>query len=103
MKDDAELGRKIGFIGAGQMADTIIRGLLKLAWPTAKIFLLPHIENRVKYFDEQLNIKNAISDMSVIGDLLVDNCDIILLAVKPQVLKEVMERLQGLLAGEKAR
>ena len=90
-----ELGRKIGFIGAGQMAEAIIRGVLKSGLADSEDIYIVDVENRVKYFDEQLKIKNSLSDMSAGYDFLIDNCDIVLLAVKPQALKEVMERLQG--------
>ena len=90
------LGKKIGFIGGGQMGEAIIRGILKagLAKP-GDIYVMDILDSRLQYLKESFQITNSSSDKSTGYDYLVKNCDIVILAIKPQVLKEVMEYIQN--------
>lgn len=90
----ARLGKKIGFIGAGQMSEAIIRGLFKSGLAEAEDIFVVDIEPRLQYLKETLQITKAFSDKRTGYDYLVENCDVIVLGVKPQVLKEVLEYMQ---------
>lgn len=86
------VGKKIGFIGAGQMGGAIISGLLKAGMVEPQdIYAMDIDENRLEYLKKNFQIDNSSSDKKTGYDYLVKNCDIVLLAVKPQVLKEVLE------------
>jgi len=78
---------KIGFIGAGNMASSIIGGLLNAGYATDNI--------------RASDPSPAQSDLSLDIEVLNDNeaiaewADIIILAVKPQVLKTVCKQIAG--------
>lgn len=89
------LGKKIGFIGAGQMGEAIMRGLLKaeLVSP-CDVYAMDILDSRLQYIKEKFDVVNSSSDKSTGYSYLIDNCDIIFLCVKPQVIKEVLELIQ---------
>lgn len=74
----------ISFIGAGNMAMSIIKGLLKENFPAKNIWATNN--NR-----EQLNkLKNLNINLTTDNQYAVQMADIVVLAVKPQVLKSVV-------------
>lgn len=79
---------KLGFIGGGNMAQSLIGGLLTNGISGSKILVSDPVEA----------CRNVVSQMgaSVTADnqALVNECDIVVLATKPQVLREVIEPLQ---------
>ena len=82
--------RKIGFIGAGNMGSAIMRGvsLSELRW-----------EIEIYAADPDESKLNALSDCDIIkckdSAELMDESDIVFLAVKPQVLENVLKSLDG--------
>jgi pyrroline-5-carboxylate reductase len=89
------LNKKIGFIGGGQMGEAIIRGLLKAGlFRPEDIYVMDILDSRLQYLKENFQITQSSSDRNTGYDYLVRNCDIILLAIKPQVLKVVLEYIQ---------
>ncbi|RME28218.1 MAG: pyrroline-5-carboxylate reductase [Deltaproteobacteria bacterium] len=81
----------LGFIGAGVMADVMIGGLL------AEEVLPPdHIiasdPNRTRL--QQVHVTHGVRTLSD-NRALVEQCDVVILAVKPQNLAEVMAELAG--------
>ncbi len=92
----SRLNKRIGFIGGGQMAEAIIRGLLRSGLCcTEDIYVMDILESRLEYLKEMLQVTNISSDRRTGYNYLVTNCDIIILAIKPQVLKEVLECIKG--------
>lgn len=89
------LNKKIGFIGGGQMGGAIIKGLLKsgLCYPE-DIYVMDILESRLEYLDKTLQIVNSSSDKETAYTYLVEHCDIVILAIKPQVLKEVLKYIK---------
>lgn len=93
----SQLGKKIGFIGGGQMGEAIIRGLLKASLSEAKdIYVMDILDSRLQYLKEKFQVTQSSSERKTGYRYLVENCDIIVLAIKPQVLKEVMEYLKDI-------
>lgn len=91
------LGKKVGFIGGGQMGEAIIRGLLKAGLCDARdIYVMDILDSRLQYLKESFQVTQSSSDRGTGYKYLVENCDIIVLAIKPQVLKEVMECLKDI-------
>ena len=84
----------IGFIGTGNMAVPIIEGAVKGGVVKAEEILLDQNRSRAAALHEKLGV-------SLCGGLseLVERCDVLVLAVKPnvvsKVLKEAGESLQG--------
>ncbi len=87
-----KLGKKIGFIGGGQMGGAIIGGLLKAGLFESKdVYVMDILQSRLDFLKEKFNITNSSSDRASGYEYLVKNCDIILLAIKPQSLQEVLQ------------
>ncbi|WP_163932675.1 pyrroline-5-carboxylate reductase [Paraferrimonas sp. SM1919] len=82
--------RSIGFIGAGNMTRSIIGGLVNGNYPNDKIFASnpsqPKLDALVSDFG--INVTNDNLE-------LVKQVDVIVLAVKPQLMQQMCEKLQG--------
>ena len=86
MTQDAIAGRRIGFIGAGNMAEAIIQGLLE-----SRTVAPDHI-TASDVMPERLQYMQTTYDINTTDDnaQLVAASDILLLAVKPQVVSKVL-------------
>ncbi len=85
----------IGFIGAGNMANSLILGLLADGYDAHHIWA-------TNTTSEQLdNLKNLNIHTSTDNRLLVKQVDIVVLAVKPQVLKQVTAGIADLIQEKK--
>ncbi|MDD4600258.1 Pyrroline-5-carboxylate reductase [bioreactor metagenome] len=82
--------KKIGFIGGGAMAEAIIKGLVNsgLSQP-ANIIVSDVAVSRLEYLVDKLGV-STMSDNS----LTAKQSDILFLAVKPQVIKNVLKSLE---------
>jgi pyrroline-5-carboxylate reductase len=80
---------KIGFIGAGNMSQSII-GSLKNSQliPLDRVFLSNRSEKKLLRVSEELGVKSVATN-----EELVENCDIVVLAVKPQDLGQAIESI----------
>jgi pyrroline-5-carboxylate reductase len=86
--------KRIAFIGGGIMGEAIIRGLLKGERLTpSQIIVSDPIAERCAALREMLGVEST-SDNA----LAVRGADIVLLAVKPQVLRAVLAPLRGQIA-----
>lgn len=90
---DVLAGVKLGFVGAGVMAEAMIAGLLnqKLLLPDQMLVSHPRTNRR-----DDLVAKYGIRAVEANQEVATD-CDLLLLTVKPQVLKPVMKQLRGML------
>ncbi len=78
--------QKIGFMGAGNMAQVMIKGLLEGGISAHHIYVTNRSPGKPQKLQEQFGI-NALGS----NDELIDICDIIILAVKPQDLLPALE------------
>ena len=85
-----KVNKKIGFIGAGNMAKAVIEGIARKGLFDSKSIYVSHPSTR-KYF-EHLNIENETSD----NEYVINNCDIIMFCVKPQILESVVASVRHL-------
>ena len=76
--------QKIGFIGAGNMARSLIGGLISSGVNSKNLFATDHNEAARDAISEDFSIQTFPSNQA-----LLDECDVIVFAVKPQVLKTV--------------
>lgn len=84
---------KIGFIGGGQMAEAIIKGLLESGTTSPDMLgVFDTLAQRQAHLHQQYQIK------ALTMTELLDHADILLLAVKPQVMASVLALLQELIA-----
>ena len=78
----------MGFIGAGQMAEAIARGVLAAElFPAAALAASDVSEPRRRLFGE-LGIRAAERNLEIVPE-----CDVLLVAVKPQNLDEVLRQV----------
>lgn len=76
--------QKIGFIGAGNMARSLIGGLIASGVKNDHLFAADPSENNRKALTKDFSIKTFTNNQKLISE-----CDVIVFAVKPQVLKAV--------------
>lgn len=85
----------ISFIGAGKMATAIASGLLKNGFPADHVKAYDVSKNAGELFQKESGA-NFIPSL----DDVLDGSDIVILAVKPQNAKEVLENAKNLLTGK---
>ena len=78
---------KVGFIGGGNMAEAIIAGMVKESFSPSDIYVSEINEERLNYMKDRFNIEVAGADF-------FETVDIVFLAVKPQVLFDLMEDIK---------
>lgn len=78
--------KKIGFLGAGNMAQAMIKGLIEGGIPSKNIFASNRSQGKLHKLVETYGIQAAEANAE-----LIDTCDIIILAVKPQDLLSALE------------
>ncbi len=79
---------KIGFIGAGNMAQAIIGGLIQSGLESDRVFVADLDQDKCDALARQYGITVAPDNMTV-----VEQVDVVVLAVKPQVMSQVLEPL----------
>ena len=87
---------EIAFIGAGKMAEAIIGSIIRadVVAPTEVVISDPS-EERVAAMTGQFGVSSATSNVQV-----VDGAEVVVLAVKPQMLDEVLSGMAEALAGK---
>lgn len=89
-------GKKLGVIGAGNMAEALIGGVLKSGLlPSESVYACDLSADRREVFSSKLGVNVSASNSDVLA------CDIILLAVKPQVLGDVLAECGEAFGSEK--
>ena len=85
--------QSIAFIGAGNMATALIKGLIAKGYPCAKLWAADP-------YSEQLEKLKIYSGINISSDNTeaIKHADIVVLAVKPQLMQEVLKPLQKILA-----
>jgi len=78
----------LGFIGAGNMARSLAGGLLNNGWPADRLCLADPDANQRRGVEQALGLKTFADNRE-----LANASDILVLAVKPQVLAEVASGL----------
>ncbi|MFA6164043.1 MAG: NAD(P)-binding domain-containing protein, partial [Methylobacter sp.] len=79
---------KIGFIGGGNMASSLISGLIASGHPPQQIWVSDINPDTLKTLAAELNIHTSASN-----DAVVNEADVIVLAVKPQTLADVAKSI----------
>lgn len=86
---------KLGFIGGGNMASAIISGILKAGYiKREEISVSDKADDKIKYF-EALGVYATTENAEVIN-----RSDIIIFAVKPNVLPNVLIEAKNLISGK---
>jgi pyrroline-5-carboxylate reductase len=74
----------IGFIGAGNMAEALISGMIRKGYPSRQIFAYDSDPNKVKKLKNKFKIVPLNSNKEV-----MQRCRQVVLAIKPQNMREV--------------
>lgn len=88
------LNCNISFIGGGNMAQALIGGLIARGLPSTRITVADPVEP-IRALLAEKDIRTTDDNVAAIKD-----ADIVLFAVKPQVLAKVLKPLRGLLDGK---
>ncbi len=86
---------KIGFIGGGNMAEAFVKGLLKGGLPAGAMLVSEPNDGRREFLHERYGVRSGIDNREVVGAV-----DILILAVKPQIVTEVMSDIAGAFRGD---
>jgi pyrroline-5-carboxylate reductase len=79
--------KNIGFIGGGNMSSSLIKGLIASGQTPDKIWVSDIDQNKLQALANSQSINIAPNN-----DALINTCDVVVLAVKPQVLHRVSEQ-----------
>ncbi|MDD1642429.1 MAG: NAD(P)-binding domain-containing protein, partial [Methylococcaceae bacterium] len=89
--------QKIGFIGGGNMASSLISGLIASGHSPQHLWVSDINPDTLKALAENLNINTSASNDAVINEV-----DVIVLAVKPQTLSSVAKSVATLIQQKKS-
>ncbi len=81
--------QKIGYIGGGNMARSLVGGLLNTGWRAEDILVADPEPDQRAFFESQLSVATTADNESVVA-----SCDTVVLAIKPQVVRAALEALQ---------
>lgn len=79
----------IGFIGAGNMAYALIAGLIKQNFPAENIKISDTNETLLSQRQSEFNLEVFTDNAQ-----LASHCDVVILAVKPQILSKVCQQIK---------
>lgn len=86
---------KVSFLGGGNMAAALIGGMLKRGYSAAAIQVIELIPEARERLTESFGVRcTAVADDAALA------CDVLVLAVKPQQLREALAPLAGRLAAQ---
>ncbi len=88
-------GKRIGFLGAGNMAEALVRGLISGGFPAGSIIASDVSEARRKFFADDLHVAATNDNRDVVA-----KSDIVVFAVKPQNMPELVAILSGVGPGK---
>lgn len=85
------LNKRIAFVGAGNMAEAMIRGLLRGGECVAsEIAASSPRDERIKELSDRFEIRTSTDNRAVL-----DGADIVIFSVKPQILGRVLEQVSS--------
>lgn len=85
--------QKIAFIGGGNMATSLIGGLIADHYPADRVTVADPTADRRNWLEGQFGVHTTASNEEAVAD-----AEVVVLAVKPQLLKQVIEELATALA-----
>lgn len=88
--------QKIGFIGGGNMASSLISGLIASGHSPRHLWVSDINPDTLKALEENLNVNTSANN-----DVVINEADVIVLAVKPRTLKDVAKSAAALVRQKK--
>jgi pyrroline-5-carboxylate reductase len=90
-------GRKVGFIGAGNMGEALIKGLVSASVVPAEAIWASDVRlERLRELDRQYGIQLAPDNVE-----LVRQVDVVIMAVKPQIMTPVLKEIAPVMTRRK--
>ncbi len=89
--------QKIGFIGGGNMASSLMSGLIASGHSAKHLWVSDINPDTLKALAENLNVNTSANNNEIINAV-----DVVVLAVKPQVLSSVAKSVAGLIQKKKS-
>lgn len=89
--------QKIGFIGGGNMATSLLRGLITSGHSPGQIWVSDTNHGTLAYLSAQFGVNVSSENNEVASEV-----DVIVLAVKPQILKSVAQQIAPVVEENKA-
>lgn len=86
--------RSIAFIGAGNMTQSIVGGMVAGGYPADQILVSNPSVGKLEQLAERLNVQTSTDNAKV-----ASAADVIVLAVKPQLMQQVCTDLQATVTG----
>ncbi|MEE3216010.1 MAG: pyrroline-5-carboxylate reductase, partial [Pseudomonadota bacterium] len=83
------MARNVTFIGAGNMASAIFGGMVHSGYPADAITATATRESTLAPLADTLGIRTTTDNMAAIAD-----ADVVVLSVKPQIMRQVCETLK---------
>jgi pyrroline-5-carboxylate reductase len=90
-------GKNIAFIGGGNMARSLIGGLISDGYPAERIFVSEPVGEQLAALAAEFGIRAAASNQAA-----VEQAEAVVLAVKPQTIRPVVEQLGELVRARQA-
>lgn len=88
---------KIGFIGGGNMASSLISGLIASGHASQNIWVSDINQDALKSLADNLKVNVTSSN-----EVIVNEAEVIVLAVKPQIMSEVAQQISALMQQKKS-
>ncbi len=90
------LKEKIGFIGGGKMGEALAKGLIRAKLSTSDNIIVSDVDSkRCHVFEEETGMKTTQDNREVTA-----NSDVIILAVKPNIMGTILEELKNDITSE---
>jgi pyrroline-5-carboxylate reductase len=90
--------KKIGFIGSGNMASVLIKGILKADLVNDNNIYASDIDlEKLDNLKSEYGINTVFKD----NNKIVNECDVVIFAVKPQIMEKVIKEINSSLTSEK--
>ncbi len=88
--------KTIGFLGGGNMAEALIRGLIAGGVPSTDLAVAEPLPERRTFLTDRYGVSCVAHNTAVAA-----GCDVIILAIKPQVAATLLRELEGAVSAGK--
>jgi pyrroline-5-carboxylate reductase len=88
--------KRIGFIGGGNMAEAIIRGLMAGGVPAGDLMVAEPVAGRREFLQDRYGVMATADNREACA-----GCEVLLLAIKPQLTRVVLNGITGSITPDK--
>lgn len=88
MQDLSQLKQSVGFLGAGNMATALIRGMVKAQLAPTRLVAFDIDDSKTGALESELGITRAATALE-----LASRCSVVIIAVKPKIVPTLLQQL----------